>query len=178
MPSTELPTLLLIAGSLRAKSTNAAVLRTLRDLAVGHDHIAVELAASPSDLPHFDPDIADSDLPPPVIALRAAIAASSAVVFSTPEYAGTLPGSFKNLLDWTVGGNDMADKPTGWIAGTYATLRTVLSFVSAQIIEELCVNIEVRHLDVGPDGLIASPEIRGKLQTVLDRWSAVLEERS
>ena len=36
--------------------------------------------------------------------MRAAIAAADAVVFCTPEYAGTLPGSFKNLLDWTVGG--------------------------------------------------------------------------
>ncbi|WP_306796085.1 NAD(P)H-dependent oxidoreductase [Nocardia sp. XZ_19_369] len=25
------------------------------------------------------------------------------VLFCTPEYAGTLPGSLKNLLDWTVG---------------------------------------------------------------------------
>jgi hypothetical protein len=26
---------------------------------------------------------------------------------STPEYAGTLPGSLKNLLDWRVGGGDL-----------------------------------------------------------------------
>jgi NAD(P)H-dependent FMN reductase len=46
------------------------------------------------------PDGNDTD--PAVVELRAAIAASDAVLFSTPEYAGALPGSFKDLLDWTV----------------------------------------------------------------------------
>lgn len=36
--------------------------------------------------------------------LRREIAAAAAVLFCTPEYAGALPGSFKKLLDWTVGG--------------------------------------------------------------------------
>ncbi|MGD0240963.1 MAG: NAD(P)H-dependent oxidoreductase [Streptosporangiaceae bacterium] len=31
------------------------------------------------------------------------------------EYAGTLPGSLKNLLDWTVGGGEIYGKPAGWI---------------------------------------------------------------
>lgn len=35
--------------------------------------------------------------------LRAEIHRSDAVVVSSPEYAGALPGSFKNLLDWTIG---------------------------------------------------------------------------
>ena len=32
-------------------------------------------------------------------------------MFCTPEYAGGLPGSFKNLLDWTVGGGEIYRKP-------------------------------------------------------------------
>jgi NAD(P)H-dependent FMN reductase len=35
--------------------------------------------------------------------LRDDIRASDGLLFSTPEYAGGLPGAFKNLLDWTVG---------------------------------------------------------------------------
>jgi NAD(P)H-dependent FMN reductase len=37
------------------------------------------------------------------------------VLFCTPEYAGALPGSFENLLDWTVGGGEMYRKPVAWI---------------------------------------------------------------
>jgi NAD(P)H-dependent FMN reductase len=39
--------------------------------------------------------------------LRRQIEAADAVVFCTSEYAGALPGSFKNLLDWTVGGGEV-----------------------------------------------------------------------
>lgn len=42
-------------------------------------------------------------------------AAADAVLFCTPEYAGALPGSFKNLLDWTVGGGETYGKPAAWI---------------------------------------------------------------
>ena len=40
------------------------------------------------------------------------------MLFSTPEYAGALPGSFKNLLDWTVGDDQpgsMNGKPVAWV---------------------------------------------------------------
>ena len=34
--------------------------------------------------------------------LRGTIHEADALLFSTPEYAGALPGSLKNLLDWTI----------------------------------------------------------------------------
>jgi chromate reductase len=66
-------------------------------------------------LPHFNPDDDTEPLPAPVADLRARIAAADAVLFSTPEYAGALPGSFKNLLDWTIGGGEIYQKPVAWI---------------------------------------------------------------
>ena len=47
--------------------------------------------------------------------LRRQIEAADAVLFCTPEYAGNLPGSLKNLLDWTVGGGQLYGKPAAWI---------------------------------------------------------------
>lgn len=66
-------------------------------------------------LPHFNPDDDADPLPVPVAALRAAIAEATAILICTPEYAGTLPGSFKNLLDWTVGGTEICDKPVAFV---------------------------------------------------------------
>ena len=45
-------------------------------------------------------------LPESAARLRRLIGESDAVLFCSPEYAGTLPGSLKNLLDWTVGGGE------------------------------------------------------------------------
>jgi NAD(P)H-dependent FMN reductase len=115
-------TILLIPGSLRSSSTNTAVLLTVHASPV--PDVQAVLYEGLGDLPHFNPD---DDVAPParaVAALREAIRAAGAVVFSTPEYAGALPGSFKNLFDWTVG-DDQAGR---WLiagnASRLAALRT------------------------------------------------------
>src|SRR6266496_3909 len=93
--------LLLISGSLRDGSTNTALLRTAR--AIDGD---TELFTAMGALPHFNPDDDGDDLPESVAALRAATGRAEALLVCTPEYAGALPGSFKNLLEWLVGGGE------------------------------------------------------------------------
>jgi chromate reductase, NAD(P)H dehydrogenase (quinone) len=50
-----------------------------------------------------------------VVELRRRIALADGVLVSNPEYMGTVPGSVKNLLEWTVGGPEMDGKPVFWI---------------------------------------------------------------
>jgi chromate reductase, NAD(P)H dehydrogenase (quinone) len=156
--------MLLISGSLRAASTNTAVLRTVQ--AVAPDGLTAVLYDGIETLPHFNPDDDAEGRPPPsvVAGLRAQIAAADAVLFSPPEYAGALPGSFKNLLDWTVGGDKVYRKPVAWIntssrgaSNAHDSLRKVLGCLSTDIVEAACVQIPVTGDAVGPDGLIADP---------------------
>jgi NAD(P)H-dependent FMN reductase len=92
---------LLVSGSLRGRSTNTAALRsTAVAVLPGLEAVLYEGMGG---LPHFNPDDDREPLPGAVADLRSRIRAADAVVFSTPEYAGALPGSFKNLLDWTIG---------------------------------------------------------------------------
>jgi NAD(P)H-dependent FMN reductase len=169
---------LLISGSLRAGSTNTAVLRTALDVApAGIEAVLYEGMAT---LPHFNPDDDAEGAPvhPAVAELRAQVAAADALLFSTPEYAGALPGAFKNLLEWTVGDAGTYDKPVGWInaagpaaptgaADAHDSLRKVLRYVHANVIEAACVRIPVERGAVGPDGRIADPRIRSELAAAL-----------
>ncbi len=98
---------LLVSGSLRAGSTNTALLRTAQRVAP--PEITAVLYDGLARLPHFNPDDDRPPLHPAVAELRLAIRASDAILFCTPEYAGALPGSFKNLLEWTIGD----DQPPG-----------------------------------------------------------------
>jgi chromate reductase, NAD(P)H dehydrogenase (quinone) len=127
-------------------------------------------------LPHFNPDDDWEPLPPAVVDLRASIATADAVLFCTPEYAGALPGSFKNLLDWTVGGGEMYGKRVGWInasglptgaADAHASLRKVLGYLATEIVEDACVRIPVARQAVGDDGLIGDPQLRARIADVL-----------
>ncbi len=139
--------ILLVCGSLRAGSTNAALLRTAREVAP--DGVTTDFYLQLAELPHFDPDDDQEGQPvhPAVAQLRSRIRAADAVLFSTPEYAGALPGSFKNLLDWTVGGGETYGKPVAWV--------------------NACVQISVSRDAVGTDGLIAEPTIREGAKDVL-----------
>jgi NAD(P)H-dependent FMN reductase len=166
--------LLLVSGSLRAGSTNTAVLRTAQ--VVAPPGTSATLFDGLARLPHFNPDNDTDPLDPAVVELRSAIEAADGLLLSTPEYAGALPGSFKNLLDWVVGGVEISRKPTGWInasssptgaAGAHASLRTVLGYVDADVVEAACAHIPVRHGAAGPDGTITEPDVRTRIADVV-----------
>jgi chromate reductase len=167
--------ILLVSGSLRAGSTNSALLRTAASLAP--EGVVAALYDGLGELPHFNPDddVDGEPLAPAPADLRARLDAADAVLFSTPEYAGALPGSFKNLLDWTVGGGTY-EKPVAWInasasptgaASAHASLRTVLTYTGTDIVEAACRHIAVARSAIGPGGLVEDPAIRDQVTAVL-----------
>ncbi|MEV6440867.1 NAD(P)H-dependent oxidoreductase [Amycolatopsis sp. NPDC051716] len=132
-----------------------------------------------ADLPHFNPDDDRDPLHPEVASLRAALKDADAVLICTPEYAGGLPGSFKNLLDWTVGGGEMYGKPVAWINASsvaaptggrdaHDSLRKVLTYAGAKIVDEACARIPVSRADVA-DGQVADPDLRGRIAVAVKR---------
>jgi chromate reductase, NAD(P)H dehydrogenase (quinone) len=164
--------LMLICGSVRAGSTNAAALRCAAESLA--DGVTALNYHQLGELPHFNPDLDVDPLPAPVAELRRAIGESAAVLFSTPEYAGALPGSLKNLLDWTIGGGELSDKPVGWInssdrgaAGAYAELATVLRYAGARVVPAGCARITVSRSEVDADGAIGNPAIRAAIADVV-----------
>jgi len=165
---------LVISGSTRAASTNTAFCRTAG--ACAPPGVEVVVFDDCAVLPHFNPDDDHDPLPPAVVALRTAIAAASAVLFCTPEYAGTLPGSLKNLLDWTVGGTELTGKPVAWAKvaadahrgeGAHATLATVLGYVQAEVVVSACRHVPITREMVGADGLVADPAAREEIAQTL-----------
>jgi chromate reductase, NAD(P)H dehydrogenase (quinone) len=169
---------LLVSGSTRAGSGNTAALVTKTAVAPGG--VLPVLYEGLAQLPAFNPDDDGDRLPREAAALRDEIAASDAVLFCTPEYAGTLPGSFKNLLDWTVGGGQLYGKPAAWInvavpgrgQGAEDALAAVLGYVGADVVEAACRRLPVDRAAVGPDGTISDPRFRAEAAGV---WDALLD---
>jgi len=164
-----------MSGSTRAASTNTAFART----AAAHPPAGATVTAwvALTGLPHFDPDLDRDPLPAPVAALRDLLAGSNAVVLCTPEYAGALPGAFKNALDWTVGSTVFSDKPVAWIKvaadarrgeGAHAELATVLGYVQARVLPQACTHVPLDRNAVHADGLIADePTVHAIIAAVL-----------
>jgi NAD(P)H-dependent FMN reductase len=167
--------ILLVSGSLRARSTNTAVMRTAQ--LVAPDGVDAVLYRGLRDLPPFDPDDDVVPLPVAVDALRASVRSVDALLFSTPEYAGALPGAFKNLLDWTIGDDQpgsIYEKPVAWInaspreaAHAHESLRIVLGYAHAAIVERACAHIPVTSAEVDEQGLVADPAMRARIEHAL-----------
>ena len=87
-----------IAGSVRARSYNASLLRAIVELAP--DDCRME-TASIAGIPLYDGDLEESQgVPPLAAALKDRIAAADGLLLVTPEYNNSLPGAFKNAIDW------------------------------------------------------------------------------
>ena len=174
---------LLVSGSTRSGSANTAALATAAAVAPGRVTTAVYDGLA--SLPAFNPDHDGDDVPQAVAELRKQIASADAVLFCTPEYAGSLPGSFKNLLDWTVGGGQLYGKPAAWInvaapgrgQGAQDTLATVLGYVGAVVVEAACRDIPVDRATVSPDGKVSDPQFLAGAAEVWDALLSHLDER-
>jgi len=90
---------LVICGSLRKGSYNAALTRALPELAPPE----MKLVTAPpfETFPLYNADIQNTaGFPGPVVNLAEAVKDADAVLFVTPEYNWSMPGVLKNAIDW------------------------------------------------------------------------------
>jgi chromate reductase len=87
-----------ISGSLRVGSFNSALLRAAADeMPAG---ISLEVGTIKG-IPLYDGDIEAADGAPATVArLKEQIVAADGLLLVTPEYNNSLPGVFKNAIDW------------------------------------------------------------------------------
>src|SRR5205085_1994273 len=89
--------ILAVSGSLRAGSFNTSLLRAALEAAP--EGVELELWEGIANLPLYDEDL-EGDEPESVRRLRDDWAEADAILFSTPEYNGSVPGGLKNAIDW------------------------------------------------------------------------------
>lgn len=86
-----------IAGSLRAGSYNMALLRAAAEFISPETTFEI---ASIREIPLYDADVEAKGIPDAVQKLKDRIAESNGLLFATPEYNNSIPGVFKNAIDW------------------------------------------------------------------------------
>lgn len=123
-------TILGISGSLRRGSFNTSLLRAAAELAPQGATIEI---ASLHGIPLYDGDLeAESGIPAAVSALKDRIAAADGLLLVTPEYNSSLPGVFKNAIDWlSRPGADIprvfGDRPVALMGATPGPGGTILA---------------------------------------------------
>lgn len=165
-----------ISGALRQGSFNRKFLKAaVRKI----KNATVDLAdLHEFDLPLYDGDVEARGLPEGVVRLKERIAASDALLLATPEYNHSVPGTFKNAIDWASRppGNPFSSKVAliisaspGYFGGVRSQLhlRQVLMSLRVLVLPEL---ITLAGADKAFDEAanLTDPRIDAQLQKGLD----------
>src|SRR5689334_22880211 len=123
-------TIIGLSGSLRAGSFNTALLRAATGLMPSGTQLLVRTIHG---IPLYDGDVeASTGIPAAVRELGEAIANAQGLLLATPEYNNSLPGPFKNAIDWLSRIDDeakpiFAGKPVAVIGASPGGFGTLLS---------------------------------------------------
>lgn len=164
--------LLTICGSLRAHSSNAALLEAVARLAPSN--IALSAYEGLATLPLFNPDLDVEPAPVPVRTLRAAIGGADALIVSSPEYAHGVPGALKNAFDWLVSGVEIYGKPVALLnpspRSLYAhrQLAETLRTMGAAVVDAASASLAIAGRGMDADAIVADPDLAGALRRALD----------
>ena len=189
-PTTEpLMNIVAISGSLRAASTNTALVRAAAALAP--DGMDITVYGGLADLPHFSPELDGppgvGDPPEAVRHLRGLLAGADGALVCTPEYAYGMPGSLKNALDWLVSSGELWRKPVVALSASpsalggekaHAALLLTLSALEAHVVEDGSLVIPFVRTKVTKGGEIADPETAGALRASLEALVRAVEART
>jgi len=138
------------------------------------------------DLPLYSYDY-DADFPPPGRALKDAIASVDAVLFVTPEYNRSIPGSLKNAIDWASrpwGKNSFARKPSGIIgtspgkigsAVAQQHLRSILAFCNSPLMNAIEAYIEFTPGLISDDGKVTVSSTEEFLRNYMKEFHGFIE---
>ncbi|MCD1259651.1 NAD(P)H-dependent oxidoreductase [Paenibacillus athensensis] len=180
-----MPDLLAISGSLRARSSNSALLEA-----------AALLAPAPArlipfrglvDLPLFNPDLDREGAFAAVEAWRAAVRSADGLLICTPEYAAGVPGALKNALDWLVSSGELLHKPTAVVSASptplggsraHESLRLTLGMLDARLIGEAHeLQVPFVSLKLDAAGRLADDGLAALLRSLLERLTAAAARR-
>ena len=171
--------ILAISGSLRAASSNTALLRAAATLAP--DGVEINVYDGLGDLPHFNPDLEGTE-PPSVKDFWAKVRTSDGILISSPEYGHGVPGVMKNALDWLVGGEEFIGKPVALLNASpratlaQASLRETITAMSGRIVPEASITVPLLGLNLDEAGIVSHPEIASVLHAAIAAFGRALFE--
>ena len=170
--------ILAISGSTRTNSVNLHILQAIADI---YQADADWIIFNEIDqLPHFNPDLDKAPFPEPVIRFRKLIEEADGVLICTPEYVFSLPGSFKNAIEWTVSTTLFTNKPAALITASssgqkaHEALGLVMQTVGVKLAAKGTLLIQAPKTKLSLRGEITDPSTLLAIRGLIDSFLQLL----
>jgi chromate reductase len=166
-----------ISGSTRTNSSNLSLIKAIEKLTT--DKLVFTIFNGLDTLPHFNPDIDGNEIDS-VRDFRAQVLESDAVLICTPEYAHGVPGSLKNVIDWTVGSGEFSQKPTVLITAStdgqigHEALLETLRVIETKNIDELNLLIQFVRTKINAESEITDEKTKVAILNLIEKLIVVI----
>lgn len=177
-----MPRFLAVSGSLRAASTNSALLT----VTAGHAPAGwrFDIHGGLGRLPIFNPDDEGRRTPQEARRWIEAVSDANGLIVSSPEYAHGIPGGMKNALDWLVSQDAAVGKPAMLVHASHRSvhareaLREVMRTMSFAMFDgpELEIPLLGKTTEQARE-ILAEPGHVRAMRNTLAAFAAFVEER-
>lgn len=174
--------ILAISGSTRKQSSNEKILafvaKTYSEL------LEVDLYTEIAQLPHFASDADENHLPDSVLNLRSRIERADGVLFCSPEYVFSLPGSLKNAIEWTVSTTLFSNKPVGIIVAAASgekaleSLHLIMTTLESMVDEKSMLLIKGAKGKIDEHGDIKDPATKENIERVVQSLIKTMDKKA
>ena len=177
---------LVICGSLRREALTKALGNAVQKLAP--KDMAIEIYQI-GGFPLYDDVTEETAFPEIVKTLRGKIAAADGTIVITPEYNRSMPGSLKNVLDWSSRPDNepmpWVGKPVGVLSvsdgvrgGSFANydVRRILTYFDAHVMGQPELHFGEADKKMSLDGVISDETSKKRLSKFLNNFKSHVEK--
>jgi chromate reductase len=176
-------TIAVLVGSLREKSYNKSLAEALESVKPENlEFIYIDIH-----MPLYSEDIENAGMPSEILKVKEAVKGADGVLLVTPEYNRSIPGVFKNAIDWIsrpYGQSSFYKKPVG-IVGTsvdlvgtayaQADLRRAMLFQNAKVLGQPEVYVNYANEVFDENGQVASERWLKNFREYMEAFGAWVE---
>ena len=166
--------ILAITGSTRNNSSNFKILKFISEQI--SREFEVEIFEALAEIPHFNPDLDNDNLPEKVLLFRNKIKSAEGILICTPEYVFSLPGSLKNALEWCVSTTIFANQKAGLITASasgemaHQQLLLIMNTLEAKFEDNKQLLIKGIRGKIDEEGKIINQETKNEIQEFISNF--------
>ena len=174
--------ILAISGSTKKNSTNGIFLRFIAESF--QDTLDVQIYEKIDTLPHFNSDLDHENPPASIVEFRKLIQAADGVLFCTPEYVFSLPGTLKNAIEWNVSTTLFSNKAVALIVAATSgekameALDLIMTTIEARIVKEAKLLIKGARGKIGKGGKIQDQNTCDRIEALMQAFIQSIKEEN